>query len=173
MRGVQDEQLLHAVLSYGTNWSTIAASHSPKRATLALKNRYSTLRLRNQNARCRATTATSSSLSMLQSGDTISQQSNGQKESPFGSKGIAGDDEIDDDDENEDEGGEDDEYECSPSSSLLPHSRPSSHISSYTIDVLPPISSASDIWTSFNECSHLLNFPSTGPHSTSPGSEQH
>jgi len=36
--------LLHAVLSYGTNWSTIAASHTPQRTTLALKNRYSKLR---------------------------------------------------------------------------------------------------------------------------------
>jgi hypothetical protein len=45
----QDEELLHAVLSYGTNWSTIAASHTPQRTTLALKNRYSKLRLRHQN----------------------------------------------------------------------------------------------------------------------------
>jgi hypothetical protein len=42
--------LLHAVLSHGTNWSTIAASHTPQRTTLALKNRYSKLRLRHQNA---------------------------------------------------------------------------------------------------------------------------
>lgn len=41
--------MLHAVLSHGTNWTTIAASHVPKRTTLALKNRYSTLRLRHEN----------------------------------------------------------------------------------------------------------------------------
>jgi hypothetical protein len=45
----KDEQLLHAVLSHGTTWSTIAATHRPKRTTLALKNRYSTLRSRHQN----------------------------------------------------------------------------------------------------------------------------
>ena len=37
------------MLTHGTNWSTIAASHVPKRTTLALKNRYSTLRLRHEN----------------------------------------------------------------------------------------------------------------------------
>ncbi|GAB1321096.1 Myb-related protein B [Madurella fahalii] len=42
----EDAQLLHAVLTHGTNWTRIAASHIPKRTTLALKNRYSTLRLR-------------------------------------------------------------------------------------------------------------------------------
>ena len=45
----EDAQLLHAVLTNGTNWATIAASHIPKRTTLALKNRYSTLGLWNQN----------------------------------------------------------------------------------------------------------------------------
>ena len=45
----EDAQLLHAVLTHGTNWATIAASHVPKRTTLALKNRYSTLGLWNQN----------------------------------------------------------------------------------------------------------------------------
>lgn len=37
------------MLTHGTNWSTIAASHVPKRTTLALKNRFSTLRLRHEN----------------------------------------------------------------------------------------------------------------------------
>ncbi|KAE8551342.1 hypothetical protein TMatcc_001286 [Talaromyces marneffei ATCC 18224] len=46
----EDEKLLHAVLSHGTTWSTIATSHTPKRTTLALKNRYYALRLRHQNA---------------------------------------------------------------------------------------------------------------------------
>lgn len=46
----EDTQLLHAVLTHGTNWATIASSHVPKRTTLALKNRYSTLRLWNENS---------------------------------------------------------------------------------------------------------------------------
>ncbi|KZL80407.1 dna-binding protein [Colletotrichum incanum] len=45
----EDANLLHEVLTYGTNWATIAGFHSPIRTTLALKNRYSTLRLRNEN----------------------------------------------------------------------------------------------------------------------------
>lgn len=45
----QDANLLHAVLTHGTNWATIACSHCPKRTTLALRNRYSTLRLQNNN----------------------------------------------------------------------------------------------------------------------------
>lgn len=47
----QDELLLHAVLSHGTNWTTISGLHTPKRTTLALKNRYSALRLRNENSK--------------------------------------------------------------------------------------------------------------------------
>ncbi|RYO97564.1 hypothetical protein DL764_007288 [Monosporascus ibericus] len=45
----EDENLLHAVLTHGTNWATIASFHTPTRNTLALKNRYSTLRLRHDN----------------------------------------------------------------------------------------------------------------------------
>ncbi|KKK20310.1 hypothetical protein ARAM_002430, partial [Aspergillus rambellii] len=45
----EDERLLHAVLSYGTDWSTIAASHKPQRTIIALENRYLQLRLRHQN----------------------------------------------------------------------------------------------------------------------------
>ncbi|KAI1407372.1 hypothetical protein F5Y13DRAFT_195435 [Hypoxylon sp. FL1857] len=44
-----DANLLHAVLTHSTNWATIAASHVPPRTRLALKNRYSTLRLRHEN----------------------------------------------------------------------------------------------------------------------------
>lgn len=47
--GSQDGNLLHEVLTYGTNWATIAGSHRPNRTTLALRNRYSTLRLQNNN----------------------------------------------------------------------------------------------------------------------------
>ena len=37
------------MLTHGTNWTTIASSHTPKRTTLALKNHYSALRLRHRN----------------------------------------------------------------------------------------------------------------------------
>ncbi|KAF2202640.1 hypothetical protein GQ43DRAFT_354785, partial [Delitschia confertaspora ATCC 74209] len=36
----EDENLLHEVLTHGTNWATISTSHCPKRTTLILKNRY-------------------------------------------------------------------------------------------------------------------------------------
>lgn len=45
----QDDDLLHAVLTHGRNWATIASTHKPNRTTLALKNRYSTLRLKYDN----------------------------------------------------------------------------------------------------------------------------
>lgn len=41
--------MLHAVLTHGRNWATIASTHKPNRTTLALKNRYSTLRLKHDN----------------------------------------------------------------------------------------------------------------------------
>lgn len=41
--------MLHEVLTHGTNWAAIAGSHTPKRTTLALKNRYSALRLKHDN----------------------------------------------------------------------------------------------------------------------------
>ena len=45
----EDEALLHSVLTHGTNWATIATTHIPKRTSLALKNRYSVLRLKHRN----------------------------------------------------------------------------------------------------------------------------
>ncbi|KAJ0108721.1 hypothetical protein J7T55_011211 [Diaporthe amygdali] len=45
----EDADLLHEVLTYGTKWAQIASCHNPARTTLALKNRYSTLRLKNEN----------------------------------------------------------------------------------------------------------------------------
>ncbi|KAJ3499096.1 hypothetical protein NLG97_g619 [Lecanicillium saksenae] len=50
---MEDDQLLHEVLTYSTNWTTISAFHVPRRTTLALKNRYSTLRLKHENKRKR------------------------------------------------------------------------------------------------------------------------
>ncbi|KAF2204389.1 hypothetical protein GQ43DRAFT_429001 [Delitschia confertaspora ATCC 74209] len=44
----EDERLLHAVDQYGTNWIRIASTHALNRTTLALKNRYSTLRSRSR-----------------------------------------------------------------------------------------------------------------------------
>ncbi|OAQ99230.1 hypothetical protein LLEC1_01869 [Akanthomyces lecanii] len=48
---LEDDQLLHETLLHGTNWTTISASHVPKRTTLALKNRYSRLRSKNGSRR--------------------------------------------------------------------------------------------------------------------------
>lgn len=45
----EDCQLLHEVLTHGTNWATIAVSHVPRRTTLALKNRFSSLRTTNHS----------------------------------------------------------------------------------------------------------------------------
>ncbi|KAJ6783325.1 hypothetical protein PWT90_02560 [Aphanocladium album] len=50
---LEDDQLLHEVLTHSTNWTTISAFHVPRRTTLALKNRYSTLRLKHENKRKR------------------------------------------------------------------------------------------------------------------------
>ncbi|KAH6660307.1 hypothetical protein BKA67DRAFT_653500 [Truncatella angustata] len=47
--GDEDEKLLAAVHTYGTNWSRIASFHEPQRTTLALKNRYWKLRLKSQS----------------------------------------------------------------------------------------------------------------------------
>ncbi|KXX81397.1 Myb-related protein B [Madurella mycetomatis] len=53
----EDAQLLRSVLTHGTNWTKIAASHVPKRTTLALKNRYSTLRLRHKKLKDQGSSA--------------------------------------------------------------------------------------------------------------------
>lgn len=45
----QDADLLHEILTNGTKWAQIASYHTPTRTTLALKNRYSTLRVKNEN----------------------------------------------------------------------------------------------------------------------------
>ncbi|KAI0896157.1 hypothetical protein F4806DRAFT_52728 [Annulohypoxylon nitens] len=53
----EDANLLHAVLTHSTNWATIASSHVPPRTRLALKNRYSTLRLKHENENKRESNA--------------------------------------------------------------------------------------------------------------------
>lgn len=55
----QDDQLILEVRAHGTNWTTISTFHLPRRTTLALKNRYSTLRLKNENKRKRRRTSPS------------------------------------------------------------------------------------------------------------------
>lgn len=55
----QDDQLILEVRAHGTNWTTISTFHHPRRTTLALKNRYSTLRLKNENKRKRRRTSPS------------------------------------------------------------------------------------------------------------------
>jgi hypothetical protein len=45
----QDADLLHEVLTNGTKWAQITSVHTPTRTTLALKNRYAALRVKNEN----------------------------------------------------------------------------------------------------------------------------
>ncbi|PYI36255.1 hypothetical protein BP00DRAFT_149943 [Aspergillus indologenus CBS 114.80] len=46
----EDEELLKAVQTHGTNWSTIAAFHHPPRTGLGLKNRYARIRAKDKDA---------------------------------------------------------------------------------------------------------------------------
>ncbi|EPE27468.1 Homeo [Glarea lozoyensis ATCC 20868] len=121
----EDELLLHAVLSHGTNWTTISLSHPQKRTTLALKNRYSALRLRNENSK-KAKDATRGKIVEASSGtdDSIMVTSNTdqgieQKTPDMGqwdSRREADAEEEDENDEGwdeEDEGGVDDDRELS------------------------------------------------------------
>ncbi|KAJ4422350.1 hypothetical protein N0V82_003004 [Gnomoniopsis sp. IMI 355080] len=57
----EDQQLLDAVQTHGTNWSTISSFHTPKRTPLALKNQYWKLRQRKRSASKTAATVTSTS----------------------------------------------------------------------------------------------------------------
>lgn len=104
--------MLHAVLTHSTNWATIAASHVPKRTTLALKNRYSTLRLRHENGKrskehtARKTPRASSS--NLDGVMAISQEEmTHQKVQGY----LSNDEVAEEDDEEDGEDGEDDEDE--------------------------------------------------------------
>ena len=122
--------MLHAVLSYGTNWSTIAASHTPQRTTLALKNRYSKLRLRHQNSSSgrESSSAKAPPLPPTEVENRIKPKNNIQEEGINGN-GDAEDEEGDEDDEDEEEEGDVDKDDDgrstrSPSaikSSLGPH----------------------------------------------------
>ena len=119
--GLQDDLLLRAVLSHGTNWTTIAASHTPKRTTLALKNRYSALRLRHRNSSNRKDCAdVRDALHRPQTGSSLVKaigkvnggsrdQCDTRLEQP--SQEVEDDDEEEDGDGEEDEDGEDDDYE--------------------------------------------------------------
>ncbi|RAK75932.1 uncharacterized protein BO72DRAFT_381143, partial [Aspergillus fijiensis CBS 313.89] len=46
----EDEELLKAVQTHGTNWSAIAAFHDPPRTGLSLKNRYTRIRAKGESA---------------------------------------------------------------------------------------------------------------------------
>ena len=46
----QDEKLVQGVQQHGSNWKTIVSSYLPNRTALALKNRYSVLRAKAQQA---------------------------------------------------------------------------------------------------------------------------
>ena len=108
--GSQDANLLHAVLTYGTNWATIACSHRPKRTTLALRNRYSTLRLQNNNNRNKANEDTTEK-AHKDLPDTSAKEMDWSFEAPRSSnwnEGDRGAQSSDDDDGDGDDGDEDD-----------------------------------------------------------------
>lgn len=105
----EDAQLLHEVLTHGTNWATIATTHAPKRTTLGLKNRYSTLRLWNQNH--------SKNMSLQDQHQHMETKSNeGETITVLPTPGRSrADDQEDedyyDDDDDDDDGEDDDEYD--------------------------------------------------------------
>lgn len=105
--------MLHAVLTFGTNWSTIATSHIPQRTTLALKNRYTMLRLRHRNASSSKKSSSAQAPSALAKGiiNTTKTKKNIQKERFDGNNSAengagdqVGEKEEDRDDEDEEEG---------------------------------------------------------------------
>lgn len=110
----QDAALLREVLAHSTNWATIAGSHKPNRTTLALKNRYSTLRLKHDNRKkpseniakkIPGPTRTNSNAAMT----TTRGDSNSSMGPPKSSRRDAGNraDQLDDEDDGDD--GDDDE----------------------------------------------------------------
>ena len=125
INGSQDGNLLHEVLTYGTNWATIAYSHRPNRTTLTLRNRYSTLRLQNNNnnrnkANVDATKKTPQRLLSISetSAATTTPAREWNLQSPRSSGCNEGkritqlsDEDEDEDEENEDEENEDEEDE--------------------------------------------------------------
>ncbi|KAF5858500.1 hypothetical protein ETB97_004341 [Aspergillus alliaceus] len=109
----EDEQLLHEVLTHGTNWSVIATSHVPRRTTLSLKNRYATLRLRHENGK---TKEKSSQPLSAASATSVNPVDNGDKDDN-GDKGNwrqdgDGEDDLDGSDSGHDDesGDEDDDH---------------------------------------------------------------
>lgn len=163
--------MLHAVLSHGTNWSTIAAAHTPQRTTLALKNRYSTLRLKHQNENSSRET---SSIKFLSSPSTQIVDKRKTKKSPQeerlegkggaedegrddGGEGVdeEGDDEGDEgdeDDEDEEEEGDLDKDEYGPSTCSIGVSKssPGSHHLSAN-KAVPPEQSSEEITSEWDE----------------------
>lgn len=114
----QDAKLLHAVLTHGTNWATIAHSHRPNRTTLALRNRYSTLRLQNNNTRSKANTETTEKATKTASSTSQTTMGNSLKETdwnmeasrcPTWNGGDMVNQSSDEDDGDEDDGDEDEE----------------------------------------------------------------
>ncbi|KAL2163804.1 hypothetical protein VTH06DRAFT_5863 [Thermothelomyces fergusii] len=117
----EDEALLHAVLTHGTNWTKIAATHVPKRTTLALKNRYSGLRLRHRNQSGRRHSATGATYLAQNGRDTSSSDGSPGRQNIRGRKRAYSSEDgdgyernshvhdEDDDDEDDDEDDEDEE----------------------------------------------------------------
>ncbi|MCJ1386380.1 hypothetical protein MMC17_009506 [Xylographa soralifera] len=170
----EDDQLLHAVLSYGTNWTTIAASHSPKRTTLALKNRYSTIRLRHKNHETRKVSAgIKSSSSESRTGSIKKKKGKTIKGSEeYNNKGAEEDEEEvededddgddDDDDDNDDtEDDDDDSHSLSNATTMADASTTRPKFPNECATIADgngkPISTASGSWAGFNKSSNLFS----------------
>lgn len=97
--------MLHEVLTYGTKWAQIASCHNPARTTLALKNRYSTLRLKNENRSRTRQDMPESSQGSRQFQRTNSRSSEKKKASNWSDRSevVNSDDEEDDEEEDEPE----------------------------------------------------------------------
>lgn len=99
----QDDDLLHAVLTHGRNWATIASTHKPSRTTLALKNRYSTLRLKHDNKN----KANGKVTKTTQSANVTSRKDMDEEE------GVRSSDENDEDEDRDMDSDDSNEYEAS------------------------------------------------------------
>ncbi|KAL9617510.1 MAG: hypothetical protein Q9160_007721 [Pyrenula sp. 1 TL-2023] len=184
----EDEHLLHAVLTHGTNWTTIASSHSPRRTTLALKNRYYTLRLRHENS-TKSKDRTTGKTVRNSTPSSESSRSNSEKESQMYQKlqgrhtpkenDHFGERENDDDDDGEDEEDQDageGNADQSNSEAQVSHfqsmTKPSKVLTSaMESNTTDPTIATSAAWTGFSEQTGLLS-PESFHHGTSPLSNE-
>ena len=179
------------MLTHGTNWTTIAASHAPKRTTLALKNRYSTLRLRHENANKSkentAGKAVGASPSSSEGARATSKMAMSTNQKVGGYVGQSSDDsdeeaqedeedeedEDGEDDENEDgdeENGDDDDDDGEASRIQVMSNSDKTDASTITSHTKDPNTATSGAWSGFTERSGLFTpssfHPGTSPIST-------